>query len=139
MHLRIHKARDEAMLPTRLSNSRIGYGVCSAENATIQPGETKHVTTGLVFEKIDDRIVYIMSSLPTPGNHNVEIESRYVPMGTEVKIPVRNRGDHTVEIKPLEHLARILIFACSGGEPGLVDQMDETERGVNGYGSTGLL
>lgn len=69
--------------------------------------------------------------LNTPGT----IDSDY---RGEVKVLLINLSDAPVTIQPLDRVAQLVVAPVARAELELVTELDETERGAGGYGSTGL-
>jgi dUTP pyrophosphatase len=55
----------------------------------------------------------------------------------EVQVLLVNLGDAPVTIAPLERVAQLVIAPVAHAEFDLVSELDETDRGDGGYGSTG--
>jgi dUTP pyrophosphatase len=55
----------------------------------------------------------------------------------EIGVVLINHGRTPVTIEPLERIAQLVIAPILQLAVVLVDQLDETERGAGGYGSTG--
>lgn len=55
----------------------------------------------------------------------------------EVMVILVNLGDAPVTIAPLERIAQLVIGPVARAELVLVDELDATERGSGGHGSTG--
>jgi dUTP pyrophosphatase len=48
-----------------------------------------------------------------------------------------NHGEETYRIKRGDRIAQLLIVPCYRPKIEVVDNLDETERGENGFGSSG--
>lgn len=56
----------------------------------------------------------------------------------EITVILLNTGNHTVSIKRGDRIAQILILACPTVRLIVSDNLDETERGARGFGSSGV-
>ena len=56
----------------------------------------------------------------------------------EVAIVLINHGQEPFEVKPLSRIAQMVIARVEQPKLELVEELDETERGAGGYGSTGV-
>ena len=56
----------------------------------------------------------------------------------EVKVLLVNLSSRTVTVSPLDRVAQLVLAPVGKAELRLVDELDPTERGAGGYGSTGL-
>lgn len=54
-----------------------------------------------------------------------------------IKVCLINHSSKRYDIKPGERIAQLVILPCLLPELELVDSLDETDRGDNGFGSTG--
>ena len=55
----------------------------------------------------------------------------------ELMISVWNRGKDAFTINPFDRIAQLVIVPVAQPEFELVDEFGETDRGTNGFGSTG--
>ena len=56
----------------------------------------------------------------------------------EVKVLLVNLGNKVVTIAPLDRIAQLVICPVARAELRWETELDETERGEGGYGSTGI-
>lgn len=56
----------------------------------------------------------------------------------ELKVALVNLSAESVTIEPLERIAQIVFARHGAAKLEVVATLDETERGVGGYGSTGM-
>jgi len=112
-----------------------------AAPVTIAPGARARVPTGLAFAipshfegQVRPRSGLAartgLTVLNTPGT----IDSDY---RGEVHVLLVNLGDAPVTIVPLERVAQLVIAPVAHAEFVEDGELDETERGDGGYGSTG--
>ena len=71
-------------------------------------------------------------SLPnTPGTIDADYRG-------ELKVPLINHGESTFTVEPGMRIAQLVICPVARCTLREVDQLDATERGTGGFGSTGL-
>lgn len=141
--IRVKKLNPKAIIPTYGSAEAAGADLyaCLSEPLTVAPGETVWVSTGVALEvpKGCAGLVYARSGLAckrglAPANKVGVVDSDY---RGEVKVVLLN---HSKEPQTIEHGERIAQFVIT---PVLtpayqeVTELNETERGVGGFGSTG--
>lgn len=141
--VKIKKLNDKAMLPTygsKYSASSDLYA-CMEETITIQPGETVLVKTGLAMAIPEGYagLIYARSGLATkkglaPANKVGVVDADY---RGEVMVPLHNHSRVAVEVEHGERIAQMVITPFLTAEYMLTDELDETERGEGGFGSTG--
>ena len=112
------------------------------EPLVINPGETVLVRTGLAIHIGDPG--YAALILPRSGLGHKKgivlgnlvglIDSDYQG---ELMISVWNRGKDAFTINPFDRIAQLVIVPVAQPEFELVDEFGETDRGTNGFGSTG--
>lgn len=56
----------------------------------------------------------------------------------EIKLIIWNAGDEVFDVTPYSRLAQLLIVPFGQAEFNVVKELEATERGSNGFGSTGL-
>lgn len=55
-----------------------------------------------------------------------------------IKVKIYNQGDKMHCIHGGDKITQIVILPCLIAEPEITDELEDTERGANGFGSTGL-
>lgn len=141
--MHIKKLRADALLPTYGSAEAAGADLyaCLDEPVTIAPGETVFIPTGLAMEvpKGYAGLVYARSSLGAkrglaPANKVGVIDSDY---RGEVRVVLHNHGAETQTVAGGDRIAQLLITPVLQPEFVEVAQLDDTQRGRGGFGSTG--
>lgn len=107
----------------------------------IMPHETKMIPTGIAIAVPTGYMgcVYARSGLASkhglaPANCVGIVDSDY---RGEVKVALHNYSNKNQIIDVGERIAQLVIQPISLCTPVEVDELDETERGVGGFGSTG--
>ena len=135
--------RDGAMLPTYGSSEAAGADLyaCLEAPVTIEPGKTVFVPTGFAMEvpKGCAGLIYARSGLAckrglAPANKVGVIDSDY---RGEVIVALHNHGTAPQTIASGERIAQLVITPVY--TPGFcqVGELDDTQRGCGGFGSTG--
>lgn len=131
------------MLPTYGSEYSAGADLyaCMEETVTIQPGETVLIKTGLAMAIPEGYagLIYARSGLATkkglaPANKVGVVDADY---RGEVMVPLHNHSRVAVEVEHGERIAQMVITPFLTAEYMLAEELDETERGEGGFGSTG--
>ena len=135
---RIHPA---AEIPAYAHPSDAGMDLKSVEDLTIRPGCRALVHTGLVIvlpplheAQVRPRsglaLKFGVTVLNTPGT----IDSGY---RGEVGVILINLGDSEFQVRKGDKVAQLVIASVTQPEIVETDAVDETDRGVGGFGSTG--
>ena len=141
--IKVKKTTETAVMPERHSIGAAGYDLCvdSDEPIVIPPHSTVLVQSGIAFEipKGYFGAIYARSGISTregirPSTCVSVIDSDY---RGSVGLPLHNDTDFERTIKPYERVAQIVFQKALIVGLELVDELEETERGSNGFGSSG--
>ncbi len=142
MNLKIKKLNDRAVMPSYGSQSAAGADLYSAEDEIIiNAGETRLVHTGLAMAIPEGYVglIYARSGIATkrglaPANKVGVIDSDY---RGEIMVALYNHSDKPQSIAAGERVAQIVITPYLTVNFTEADELDETDRGEGGFGSTG--
>lgn len=143
MKMKIKKLNSKAILPTYGSLHAAGMDLyaCMDEDILIKSGETVMIKTGLSFAVPEGygAFVYARSGIAfkhgiAPSNKVGVIDSDY---RGEVMVALHNHSKEDYIINKNERVAQVVIAPYLKVEFEEVDELDETERGQGGFGSTG--
>lgn len=143
MKIQIKKLRDDAILPTHGSADAAGWDLYTLEGRVINAGTSALVGTGLAvaIPKGYVGLVFARSGLATknglaPANKVGVIDCDY---RGELKVALHNHFRETAQmISRGDRIAQLLVVPCVNCEWEEVEELDETERGMAGFGSTGI-
>ena len=141
--MRIKKLTETAILPVRSTDGSAGYDlyVDCDKDVIINPYQTEVLHTNIAMEipKGYFGAVYARSGMSTrqglrPATCVSVIDSDY---RGEVGLPIHNDSDIPQIIKAYSRVAQIVLQPCLTPELEVVDSLDNTDRGMGGFGSTG--
>src|SRR5688572_12913205 len=132
---------DGLPIPAYATPGAAGLDVVAAEDVTLAPGARHAVATGFAvaippgFEiQVRPRsglaLKHGITCLNTPGT----IDSDY---RGEVKVILANLGAEPFEVTRGERIAQLVPAVVQRADFTEVDDLDETQRGSGGFGSTG--
>lgn len=128
-------------LPAYATAGAAGMDVVSAEAVTIAPGGRHAVATGLAmaippgFEiQVRPRSGLALKHGITVPNTPGTIDSDY---RGELKVILINHGADAFAIQRGDRVAQLVLAPVTRASWLAVDELDETERGAGGFGSTG--
>lgn len=139
----IKKLDPAAKLPRRATAGSAGYDLCACirQEMTVLPGQTVSVPTGLALAlpKGYGGFIFARSGLGlrhgiVPGNCVGVIDADY---RGEVLVGLHNHSSEPYTIRPEERIAQLVVLACPCWEAAEVRDLDDTDRGTGGFGSTG--
>lgn len=143
MEIKVKKLTDTAIVPQKQSNGAAGYDLYADTDVaiTILPHQTVMVQSNLAFEipKGYFGAIYARSGLSTkfgirPATCVSVIDSDY---RGSVGLPIHNDSETERTIEPHERVAQIVFQKALDAELEVVDELEDTERGTGGFGSTG--
>lgn len=141
--MKIKKLTSTAIIPTKGSQDAAGWDLyADIESAVgIQPHETKMIGTGvaMALPKFTFGALYARSGLASkqglrPANCVGVVDNDY---RGEVKVPLHNDSNEVQIISPGDRIAQLVIQTYLETSMEEVDDLDATERGEGGFGSTG--
>ncbi len=123
----------------------LDLAACIEQEIVIAPGERAKVPTGIAVQMPHAGIVGLV--FPRSGNalkHGVSmtnavgvIDSDYTG---EIHVLLHNLDkERPFVVKPGDRIAQLVFMPVFQAELKLVDELDETERGTGGFGSTGTI
>ena len=137
--IQVKLLNQEATLPTKTNPTDAGFDLYSTVDADILPGQRKLLPTGVsmaipsgYYGRIADRSGNAFSL----GLHVLAGVCDSSFRG-EVKVLLVNLSDVPVEIKRGHRIAQIIITAISNLPLEQVQELDSTDRGASGFGSSG--
>ena len=141
--VKIKRLNKKAIFPTHGSDAAAGYDLyaCLDFPEFIKPHKTAKIGTGLAMEIPNNYWggIYPRSGLATkmglrPANCVGVIDPDY---RGEIIVAIHNDTDETQAINPGDRIAQFILtekFLCEWRE---ADELNETDRGEGGFGSTG--
>jgi dUTP pyrophosphatase len=140
--LRIKLLRTDAAPPARATVGSGGYDLAACLDAPVEirPGATAIIPSGfaMALEPGFAAFIYARSGLGVkhgivPANCVGVIDSDY---RGEVLVGLTNHSPTAYTIQPGERVAQMVIARCETPEIATVAELDATERGAGGFGST---
>jgi len=130
------------MIPSSLGANSVDLRACINGPLTIYPQDQVMVDTGIQVALPKNTIGMILprSGLGCKGlvlgNLVGNIDPDY---RGQVKVCLWNRSEVPMDIKPLDRIAQLAVMPVLNPNNWLmVEELDTTERGSNGFGSTGI-
>ena len=143
MNIKYKKLNELAKVPTRGSEYSAGYDLYAATDIeyNILPHTTQLVKTGLAFKLPDGYFgaIFARSGLASkkglrPANCVGVVDSDY---RGEVMIALHNDSDNIMTIEAGERIAQLVLIPYINMTFEETEELDNTQRGEGGFGSTG--
>lgn len=127
-----------AIMPTRAHDTDIGFDLYATEPMEIPPGGCAVFDTGVHMEiprgwaglLVSKSGLYIVHDITSTGL----IDPGYTG---SVRVKLTNLGADTYKVERGDKISQIVFIEACTPSLTLVDRLDPTERGDNGFGSTG--
>jgi dUTP pyrophosphatase len=138
--IKIKKLSENAALPRYAKPGDAGMDFYSNEELTILPNERKLVSTGISMAIPEGYVGLIWDKSGIATKHGIKTMAGVIDSGYrgEVKILVHNLSDQVHKIEKNTKVAQMLIQPIECREVIEVEELDQTERGEEGFGSTGI-
>lgn len=141
MDIKVKKLKDTATLPTKGSYESAGWDLYAAGTYEIPPHQTVKVGTGLAIE-IDPLFwvgIFARSGLATkqglrPANCVGVVDSDY---RGEIIVALYNDSSEYRTVQEGDRIAQMILMPTYLTKIVEVDELNDTARGVGGFGSTG--
>ena len=134
----VQRVSKEAILPTRAHSDDAGLDLYCQEDLLVEPRAGKVAKTGIAIALpkghvglVADRSSLAKRGLKTAGG---VIDAGY---RGEIHILLWNISNEPVQLRSGERIAQLLILPIATPAVQEVSSLDETQRGLNGFGSTG--
>lgn len=135
------KLLDTKCLPTKTHTWDAGYDLKARKETSVFPQDTEFILTGVCVEIPVGYVglLFPRSSISkTPlrmANSVGVIDSGFTG---EIKVPLYNTSEVEIrDIDKYERIAQLVIVPLADVSLEIVDELEDTERGTGGFGSTG--
>lgn len=127
-----------AIMPTRAHDTDAGLDLYAMEPKRISARGSAVFDTGVHIELEPNTAGFIKSKSGLNVKHNLASEG-VVDVGYTGSICVKlyNHGDKPYQVERGDKISQLVVVKIETPELELVDDLEETDRGNNGFGSTG--
>jgi len=143
MQIRVKKLKDNALLPTYGTQEAAGADLyaCLTQDVVIGPGESAWIPTGIALEVPGGcaGLIYARSGMAckrglAPANKVGVVDSDY---RGEITVVLHNHGSVPQTICSGDRIAQFIITPVLTPAYVLTEELSDTVRSVDGFGSTG--
>jgi dUTP pyrophosphatase len=144
VELKILDSRLNENMPAYATSGSAGLDLraCINEAITIKPGETTLIPTGMAIHLANP--AYAAMILPRSGlghKHGIVLGNLVGLIDSDYQgqlfVSCWNRSQEAFVMNPMERIAQLVIVPVIQASFTVVDEFNESERGVGGFGSTG--
>lgn len=141
--VKVLKVREGAIIPQRATKGSAGMDVhaCIKESETIKPGELKMIPSGISISLPEGYTAFLFARSGLGVKHGISLSNGVGVIDNdyrgEINVGLCNISKENYTINPNERIAQIVILKTENFVFNKVSDLDVTERGENGFGSTG--
>lgn len=127
-----------AIMPTRAHSTDAGLDLYSPINSAVYPGKQVVIDTGVHVAIPTGWVGLITSKSGLMAKRGITCRGTIDAGFTgSVKAVLFNSGSKPFLINERQKITQLVVVPCLLDDPELVDDLDDTERGDGGLGSTG--
>ena len=139
------KLKEEMCMPMKAHDIDMGYDLVSYEDYNLRPGEIKAIDTGVAIElPVEDDYIWEGQIRPRSGlslksklrisNSPGTIDANY---RNYIGVICENTGDDIIHIRKGNRIAQLVITRAPKVKFKMVTELNDTDRGLQGFGSSG--
>ncbi len=140
---KVKKLVPNAKIPARATEGSAGYDLCTCitEPVTIAPGERFVFPTGIAVALPENTagMIYTRSGLGI--KHGIHVTNGVGVIDWdyrgEIRVGLHNLSNEPYTVNPGDRVAQLILTPVVTPEIVEADELDETDRGAGGFGSTG--
>jgi dUTP pyrophosphatase len=140
--IKIRVVSENARIPEYMTEGAVGMDIRSAQAGRVLPGEVLIVHTGLCIELPPGLEAQIRPRSGLATKHGISLINS---PGTidwdyrgEILLPLINHSSRVFTFSMGDRLAQMVINKVERPNVRVVQDLDETDRGAEGFGSTGV-
>ena len=142
MTVKVLRTDPAAQLPTYAHPGDAGMDVCSVEDVTLAPGARALVRTGLVLMLPPDAEAQVRPRSGLALKHGVTVLNSPGTIDAgyrgEVGVILVNLGAEPFVVEKGMKIAQLVVAPVAQAATVEVSDVDATDRGAGGFGSTGI-
>ena len=136
----VKKLSPDAMVPTYATTGSIGADLYSTQSIVIPPGRRELIATGISVRLPEGSYARIAPRSGLALKHSIDVGAGVVDpdFRREVRVLLINNGEAPFAINKLDRIAQLIVEGATQEDIIVVDQLDNTERGEQGFGHSGM-
>ena len=147
--IKIKFLRENAKLPSKYSEGSVGFDLYAAEEAVVPASliDTQGrldvgkliVPIGIAVQLPYGTVGKLASRSGLSTRFNIEVGAGWIDSDYrgEIMVELRNFSSHEYRVRPGDRIAQLIVLNVAIANIALVDQLDDSERGSRGFGSSG--
>jgi len=133
------KLDEYAIMPVRAHNTDAGLDIMTPVSFDLRPWSSAVVRTGVHIELLPGTCGILKSKSGLNINCGVVTVDGVVDEGYtgEITVRIQNNSEYWHQFNAGDKITQLVIVPYFAPDLELADELEETERGDNGFGSTG--
>ena len=132
---------DGLPLPAYATDGAAGMDVCAAEDVELAPGGRHAVATGFALAIPEGYEIQVRPRSGLAFKHGISVPNAPGTIDSdyrgELKVLLINHGSESFAIHRGDRIGQLVLAPVTRAAFAEVDDLDDTERGAGGFGSTG--
>lgn len=141
LELRVVRLDPELPLPSYAHEGDAGLDLTASADVRLAPGERTAVPTGLRIAVPDGWVGLVHPRSGLARRHGVTVANAPGTIDAgyrgELQVLLINLGDETVTLERGDRIAQLLLQRVGRASVVAVDDLDASDRGAGGFGSSG--
>lgn len=142
--LQIKRLSQNAVIPeyATAGAAALDLRYCGDETITIPVGEIRSIPTGLAIAAPEGTVAIVSARSGLAFKRGICLANGIGVVDSdyrgEVCVGIKNDGNDDFVIEPGDRIAQLMLIPVYAAELLTTDELDETDRGAGGFGSTGV-
>jgi dUTP pyrophosphatase len=138
--IKFKRLTDTAQLPKRATDGAAGFDLhYDGDSLELYPGERQILATGIAVEFAYGIAGIIKPRSGLAAKYGIDVLAGVIDTDYrgEVKVILINHGDRPVQIRTDDRIAQLVVISYAANSEETAE-LDDTNRGTSGFGSTGV-
>lgn len=137
--LKVKKLNEDSKINEPAKDSDAGYDVFATKDIILRPQERYNMPLGIALEFPDDYFCQVNQKSGLSQKFGIDTIGNVIDAGYrgEIHAIVVNTSNETINIEKGQKIAQLVFIPFVKSNIKFVNELTETERGSDGFGSTG--
>jgi dUTP pyrophosphatase len=139
--LKVKKVHEDARIPFKAHLSDAGFDLFSVSQAILKPGQRALIKTGVAIALPEGYEAQVRPRSGMALKHGITVLNAPGTIDEEYRgelgVVLINHGDKDFAVVPGDKIAQLILSKVEHLGIAVVEELSDTERGGQGFGSTG--
>jgi len=138
--MKVKLLHENAIIPHRAHDTDAGLDIFNIENIAVMANSDNVIRTGISISIPNGWVAIVKEKSGRATKDKLTVGACVIDSDYrgELLIHLFNNSDIPVTFNIGEKIAQLVIVPCWCGQPEVVEELDDTDRGENRFGSTGI-